>query len=334
MTSTSYEAVHTAISALCEDSFFYVHLEPTNACNTSCVMCPRDAMVRQMSMMDVAVLQRVVQVLLPPQVPMVSIVGFGEPTLHPRLVEMIAYIRAHRPDVIVKMTTNGSRLTPDFIERLYAAGLDLLEISAVGTTPEAYARAMGGLAQSTMLAALEHLNRRDHRYLLATFALDGAGPEQLRSYWTGQGARHVEVKALHRRGGYLRGPVGSPTPALGGYQGRGPLSLGATPASGLPVNACHKLYMFLHVNAHGNLVPCVQEINNKNVLANVSELDTFEDVVRLLRSHRPVFDICRGCELRELDQIDYYARFMLSYFPERVERLVGSARPVAGAGIL
>jgi MoaA/NifB/PqqE/SkfB family radical SAM enzyme len=289
-------------------------------------------MDRRLAMMDAAMFERVVEVLLPPQVPMLSIVGFGEPTLHPRLAEMIAYVRRRRPEVIVKLTTNGSRLTPDLIERLYAAGLDLMEISVVGTDPQSYTHAMGGLQLSGVMAAVEHLNRGNHRYLLATFPVNGASPGDLRAYWGALGARHVEVKAFHHRGGYLAAAAMPPTVALGAYRPRAITDVPPEAPSELPVDACHKLYMFLHVNVRGNLVPCVQEINDRNVLANIHDVSGFQDVVRLLRSHRPVFDICRGCELRGQDQIDYYTRFMTSYFPEKVDRLLPSPGAVSGAG--
>ena len=334
----SYDMLRTALDEICRDGFFYVHLEPTNACNTTCVMCPRDAMVRKMNMMSQEILEQVVTVLLPPQVPMVSIVGFGEPTLHPRLVEMIRYIKVRRPDIIIKMTTNGSRLTPSFIDSVYEAGLDLMEISVVGTDPDAYKVAMGGLDLDTVRRAITYLNGTTHRYLLATFPQDDASPDTLRQYWTSQGARNIEVKGFHRRGGYLPQPVtlqlrGNP---LGEYQPR-PDTTHVLPdekaQSTIPVDACHKLYMFLHINAHGNLIPCVQEINNRNVLAHISEVHDFDEVRHLLRSHRPAFDICRGCELQSQDQLDYYTRFLLNYFPERVDRLVRSAFAQAKAHV-
>jgi Radical SAM superfamily/4Fe-4S single cluster domain len=325
--SLLYETVRASIDELCRTSFLYVHLEPTNACNTRCVMCPRDAMTRRRTMMADSVLERTVEVLLPPQVPMVSVVGFGEPTLHPRLPAMLRYIRQRRPNIIVKLTTNGSRLTAALIDELYMSGLNLLEISVVGQDPASYAAAMGGLEMATVLEAVEHLNDRGHRYLLTTFPMGHTTPDTLLRYWTSRGARNVEVKGFHRRGGYLQtaGRLGGD--GIGGYRPRTPAA--APIARELPVDACHKLYMFLHVNAHGNLVPCVQEINDRNVLANVFEVADFEAVVRLLRSHRPVFDICHGCELQAQDQVDYYARFLLKYFPKELHRLMRPTTPAA-----
>ncbi len=316
--SATYETVRAWIEELCRSSFLYVHLEPTNACNTRCVMCPREAMTRPKTMMTWAVLERVVDVLLPLRVPMVSIVGFGEPTLHPELAAMVGYVRRRRSDVIVKLTTNGSRLTAAVIDSLYMAGLDLLEISVVGHDATAYSAAMGGLGFQSVLRAVDYLNQAGHRYLLATFPTGDARPETLRAFWAGRGAVNVEVKGFHRRGGYLQTTEALWGDAIGDYRQR---RLTTAP-DGIPVDACHKLYMFLHVNAHGNLVPCVQEINDKNVLGNVFELAEFGRVVSLLRAHRPLFDICQGCDLKAQDQVDYYARFLRKYFPEEVARMV------------
>ena len=311
-----YDRVRSYISDLCQDGFLYVHLEPTNACNTTCVMCPRDAMTRKPKLMGWETFERTMALLLPTDLPMVSLVGFGEPTLHRRLGEMIAYIREQRPDMMIKLTTNGSRLDGQYLDEIYGAGLDLLEISVVGTNPDAYREAMGGLELAPVLEALDHLNTRGYLYTLTTFVNDGYGPAELRALWSERGARNVEVKGFHTRGGYLEPEDRLSDDAMGEYQHR-------PDRDGSPkTEDCHKLYLFLHVNADGNFIPCVQEINNRNVLANVHEVSGYSDIKRRLAAATPVFDICNGCEMKDQDLVDYYARFFLKYFPERIDDIV------------
>jgi MoaA/NifB/PqqE/SkfB family radical SAM enzyme len=305
------------ISTQCEKSFFYVHLEPTNACNTACEMCPRGVMTRPQRMMSWKVFETAMGLLLPTDIPMISLVGFGEPSLHSKLIEMVNYIRNHRSDIIIKMTTNGSRLSGAYMDDLYAAGLDLLEISVVGSDAATYQRMMGGLQLEPVLRAIRHLNSRGFLYLLTTILTGQQGSTETRAFWEAHGATHVEIKGLHRRGGYLAPRLlGS---SLGSYLRR---ESNRDAVDSCQVDACHKLYMFLHVNADGNFIPCVQEINNRNILTDIFSVKDYQELRRIVRRARPRFDICDGCELKEQNLIDYYARFLVKYFPQRIPTLL------------
>jgi len=60
---------------------------------------------------------------------MVVITG-GEPTLREDLLELVVHSR--RIGLVTCLNTNGTRLTPDFADRLGAAGLDVLNVSVDG----------------------------------------------------------------------------------------------------------------------------------------------------------------------------------------------------------
>src|SRR6266542_1959861 len=92
------------VRALCEQSYVYVHLEPTNACNANCMVCPREEMTRSVGMMTWETFCRVMDVVLPTPIPMLALVGFGEPTLHRRLTAMVEYVRARRGEMVIKVT--------------------------------------------------------------------------------------------------------------------------------------------------------------------------------------------------------------------------------------
>lgn len=309
------------LRALLEVSYVYAHIEPTNACNTTCKVCPREAMTRKPRLMRWEVFTDLMDRLLPSPLPMIAFVGFGEPTLHRRLAEMIGYIRAQRSDIVLKMTTNGLLLNETLAASLYDAGLDLIELSVIGGSPEEYVEMMGGIPYERALAAIDALNRVGGRYWLATFPLsETTSRERLSSFWLEAGAKHVEVKGLHRRGGYLsvnNDDFLTADAAMGSYQKRD--HEGAIDRS--RVDSCHKLYMFLHVNADGAVVPCVQEINSKNILVKPGEARDMSEMIALTRRHRPVFDVCNGCELIKQDLLDYYVGFFAEHFPDRLSRL-------------
>lgn len=65
----------------------------------------------------------------------------GEPTLHPRLQEMIAYAKEH--DLIVNMVTNGTILNDQLAKKLSKLEIDSVQVSLDGSTPEVMDRLRG-----------------------------------------------------------------------------------------------------------------------------------------------------------------------------------------------
>jgi MoaA/NifB/PqqE/SkfB family radical SAM enzyme len=70
------------------------------------------------------------------------LIGEGEPTLHPRLMDMIAEARRSRLRVI--LLTNGTRLDEGLAPDIVASGLDELRISLWASNEQEYARNYGG----------------------------------------------------------------------------------------------------------------------------------------------------------------------------------------------
>lgn len=116
-----------------------VDIEPVGLCNMRCVMCPTglqalgrpggfmtadtfDAILGQTASFDSAI----------------RFIGWGEPTMHPALVEFVA--KAAGAGRLTHLNTNGSMLmTRDYLARnLVAAGLSSIKFSFQGTDPETY----------------------------------------------------------------------------------------------------------------------------------------------------------------------------------------------------
>lgn len=60
----------------------------------------------------------------------------GEPTLHPNILEMISYAKERGRTVY--LLTNGSRLEPEFVEKLIDSGVDRIKISVHTPTAETF----------------------------------------------------------------------------------------------------------------------------------------------------------------------------------------------------
>lgn len=111
---------------------FYVDIEPTNACNLKCIMCKRQIMTRPVGYMEEAVYRRIVDEMAGYNAGL-RFCRHGEPTLHPRLPELIAY--ANELKVVNYVSTNGF-YGQNVMERLVAARPDVVRFSFQGLTPD------------------------------------------------------------------------------------------------------------------------------------------------------------------------------------------------------
>lgn len=100
-------------------------IEITNRCNLNCVMCPRDHFKVLKEDMPLETFKMIISRLR--GVKQLTLTGWGEPLIHPHIFEMIAYCKAR--GYSVKLTTNGSLLTPDFRHQVFTSGLDGITIS-------------------------------------------------------------------------------------------------------------------------------------------------------------------------------------------------------------
>ena len=114
-----------------------LYVEVTNQCNLNCRTCMRNMWNEPQGMMKADVFSRVISGLRqvsPP--PTVFFGGFGEPLLHPDIVEMVS--QANKIGCPVELITNGTLLTPEISKALLEAGINALWISIDGATPESY----------------------------------------------------------------------------------------------------------------------------------------------------------------------------------------------------
>lgn len=110
----------------------------TNACNAKCDFCgyAYDKMdTAQRLWVDFDGLCRALDILHGRGIRYLTFTG-GEPLLHPRLTDMIAF--AVRKNMRPALVTNGSRLSNAMMEKLHAAGLQTLYISVDASRPEAH----------------------------------------------------------------------------------------------------------------------------------------------------------------------------------------------------
>jgi radical SAM protein with 4Fe4S-binding SPASM domain len=116
----------------------FIQIEPVGQCNLRCQMCPiqfrHDGPALGPAFMSFEVFGRLVDQFS--QVTHLHLQGLGEPMMHPRLFEMIAY--AVSKGIHVTSTSNLTLLSPRRAAQCVESGLDELNISVDSATPEIY----------------------------------------------------------------------------------------------------------------------------------------------------------------------------------------------------
>jgi MoaA/NifB/PqqE/SkfB family radical SAM enzyme len=105
-----------------------IQIEITNRCNYSCGMCPRESFNLPEKDISFDLFTKIIHRLAQNKFHQytITLTGWGEPLLHPELIDMIVYIKDKGH--VVGVTTNGLLLA-SFIERFIEVRLDKLTIS-------------------------------------------------------------------------------------------------------------------------------------------------------------------------------------------------------------
>jgi organic radical activating enzyme len=158
--------------------------------------------------------------------------GFGEPTMHYKLVDAIAYIKSKNPDAYIMFNSNGTLLNEILSKKLIEAGLSQIVISINATSREQYQRINSvDLYDKVVMNAQTFLrlaNDSSNRIRVILQVLGGKinSVSQLRSfqdYWMGGGGGllghkgsirvqppvnwtgTVDMKTIERREAQIRG---------------------------------------------------------------------------------------------------------------------------------
>src|SRR5881275_2733628 len=137
----------------------FLQVEPVGQCNLRCRMCPiefrKDGPPNgPPAFIDFDTFTRLVDQFLP-GLEELQLQGLGEPLMHPRFYDMVAYAAGR--GVKVSTNSNLTLLNPARAERLVTCGLDELHVSIDGATAETYEfiRERGRFA--TVVGNVEHL---------------------------------------------------------------------------------------------------------------------------------------------------------------------------------
>ena len=115
--------------------FFF--LELTNKCNFHCEFCPSDSQTRLHGYMELSLVKKIFDEISQKKiVPQVALHLMGEPTLHPKLNEILVYARSK--NVKIALTTNGSTLVKKKVPKLLESISGKIVASLMTPTKKTY----------------------------------------------------------------------------------------------------------------------------------------------------------------------------------------------------
>ena len=120
-----------------------VTVEPSNTCNSSCVMCPYPKMTRPKTVMPMDLFKKVVDECVSNGINKFNLNFYNEPFLDPMIFERIEYLKLK--GVRVQLFSNGSVLDDDKIDKIIKSGLNDIKFSVDGFKKETYEKIRKGL---------------------------------------------------------------------------------------------------------------------------------------------------------------------------------------------
>lgn len=135
-------------------------LEITNKCNLACVMCPRVNMKRPVGVMDLGLFKNIID-QVKDYIELVYISGgLGEPTIHPKLFDMVKYCRDS--NVRVGISTNATLLDAEMTRMLLEIRPDTITLCLDGATKETHEKIRVGSKFEKTMANVEYFLREKY----------------------------------------------------------------------------------------------------------------------------------------------------------------------------
>ena len=132
-----------------------LQMEATNACNLSCPFCARTTvMKRKIGFLDPELFRKIAADAVAAGVRAVHFAVFGEPLMHPRIDDLVR-IAKEAGMAKVWISSNGSFLSQEKVERLAAAGLDELHVCVDGADAKTHEALRAGSCFEKVFAQLK-----------------------------------------------------------------------------------------------------------------------------------------------------------------------------------
>ena len=175
-----------------EDFPVHLDIEATNRCNLKCIFCDKLPYLSpdEFGDMEYELYTRIIDEGSEKGLCSIKLSYRGEPLLHSRLSDMIAYAR--KKEILdVYFNTNAMLLTESKARALIDAGLNRISISVEGTDAVAFEQARIGARfnrikrnAETLMSLRESMGVDSPKVRIQTVALPGIDLEEYAQYWS------------------------------------------------------------------------------------------------------------------------------------------------------
>lgn len=196
-----------------------VIIDTTEICNLACIHCPHPQF-KKSDLYGGRCLDKELVAKAVDEVRMhgkgitqyIRFTGEGEPLIHPHVFEMLTYA-VKNSGTTVTLTTNGSLMNEEKIEKLLATGIHVIDISIDAFTPETYAkvRVNGDLnitrANVIRLLTAARATSSQTKVVVSYVEqpLNAAETRDFEAFWKINGASFVVIRRLHSNAGASTG---------------------------------------------------------------------------------------------------------------------------------
>lgn len=242
-----------------------LQLEPSNYCNIDCTCCPVDRMERKKGNMDFGLFKKIINEASEIGVKRIHLYLHGESMIHPKIVEMIAYIKLN--GLGITMHTNGMLLSREKIEKVLQSGInsgDYFIFSILGFSKKVHEKLMKGvnhekvkknLSEFIELRKMSNVNGPIIEVLLYRMPENIHEEAEFVRYWS------RIVDHVH--------PVGEISDSFAEYKRDG---------QNIPSRkkTCKLLWERMTIYWNGDVTMCAEDLDGDYVLGNLKEMSIKE----------------------------------------------------------
>ena len=187
----------------------YLILEPVSACNLRCPFCMQvdekfTSNQEMMGMMDLDLFKKIIDEAYEFGTQTITLTGRGEPTIHPRLGEMLEYCSGKF--IELKMNTNATRLNEKLIHKILKSGMTELVFSVDSHYKEEFESLRVGANFELVVSNVKKFKEiRDRDYPNSACITRASGvqvgkqdPEKFKKFWQPFVDHVVMVNMLYR----------------------------------------------------------------------------------------------------------------------------------------
>ncbi|MEK6589443.1 MAG: radical SAM protein [Nitrospinota bacterium] len=277
---------------------FKVTIEITNACNSNCIMCPRQSMTRPVKNMDFDLYRKIIDDCGRTGVKIIQPFNFGEPLMHYKFGDFIRYAKGHTKSR-VQISTNASMLDYERGMEILDSGLDRINIDIDGFTKYTYERIRKNLDFDAVIENTERfieLKKRLKKNIFITISIihmkETLGEiGEFKKYWRKRVDRVLDVKY---------------NTWIGSVEDRNAsANTGIIPTSPRKFNCpCKMLWDQMVILQDGRVALCCLDYNGEVIIGdmqNESIIEVWNGMpLKLLRQKQielrfDEISICRGC---------------------------------------